>query len=529
MGRTFKSFFNTIQFRTVASGVIVLFLVGFGISLLALKSPEGCSPVRDLTKNLNLTDKASYHYKLTGPILFIALIMIIYSLKTFIRSPFNRAINPMRKDEYPECRGINEFRLQRGKIRKLMTIIEEQNEKISGLGSELHRAKEDAAAAGELKSQFLANMGHEIRTPLNGILGMADLVLDTEMNIEQQEYLTMIKSSGMRLLLVINDILDFSRIEAGKMSLETTTFSLRKRLLDTFNLMKVSAVKKKIGFSYQVEDDVPDMLTGDPNRLLQVIFNLLSNAIKFTDKGEVGISVKSDYENRGKNFVLLHGIVSDTGIGIPGEKQGQIFNAFTQADSSHSRQYGGTGIGLSISSGLVRLMGGKIWFHSIANKGSRFHFTARFRVEHDITREEPLPAPGKSPIPGPVTDENEYRILLVEDERINRMLAEKIMLKQGWNVTPARNGEEALIAWNTGGFNLIVMDIQMPVMDGFEATGAIRKAEKETGGHVPIIAMTAHAIKGDREKCLAAGMDDYLSKPIAPDKFISTLSRYLDT
>jgi signal transduction histidine kinase/CheY-like chemotaxis protein len=506
-----------------------MLLVGFTLSTLVLPLPENLNTTTDAKRYSEYINSLTNGHIITWAVLFISTIIIIIYLNNVIQSPVDRIINTMRKDLSLEYEGTSEFQFLSSSIRKMKIIIKEKNEWIHNLNEELLRAKKDTETATELKNQFLANMSHEIRTPLNGILGMADLVIETEMSLEQKEYLDMIKSSGLRLLLVINDILDFSRIEAGKMSLDINTFNLRERLLDTFNLMKISAIKKKLGFSYKIEDDVPNILTGDPNRLLQVIFYLLNNAIKFTDRGEIGILVKSDNGSREKDSVLLHFIVSDTGIGIPGEKQDRIINAFTQADLSYSRRHGGSGLGLSISSGLVRLMGGEIWFHSIVNKGSRFHFTARFRVEQDIINEEISPFQEKPSISGPIIGENEYNILLVEDERINRMLAEKIMLKQGWKVTPARNGEEALTAYNTRRFDLIIMDIQMPVMDGFTATKTIRKTEKEKGGHIPIIAMTAHAIKGDREKCLAAGMDDYLSKPISPDKFISKISRYLGT
>jgi signal transduction histidine kinase/ActR/RegA family two-component response regulator len=505
MERSLKNYINSIQFRITAPILLIILLVGFGVSTPILP-PFGL---------------------ITWTVLFLAIAVISIYLKNVIQSPVNRIITPMQKGELPEYRGINEFQFLSNSIREMKIAIKEKNERIEELNRELLKAKKDVETADELKNQFLANMSHEIRTPLNGILGTADLCLETEMNREQKDYLDMIKTSGLRLHLVVNDILDFSRIESGKMSLDIMTFKLRERLLDTFNLMKVSASKKKLGFSCQIEDDVPNLLTGDPKRLSQVIFNLLSNAIKFTDKGEIGISVKSDNSSGEEGSVLLHCIVSDTGIGIPPEKQDQILNAFTQADSSHSRRYGGSGLGLSISSGLARLMGGEIWFHSIAGKGSRFHFTAKFRAEYDLIKEEVPPSQENSLLSGPDANGNEYHILLVEDERINRMLAEKIMVKQGWKVTPARNGEEALTAYKTGRFDLIVMDIQMPVMDGFTATQAIRNMEEEKGGHIPIIALTAHAIKGDREKCLAAGMDDYLSKPIASDKFISTISRYL--
>jgi signal transduction histidine kinase/CheY-like chemotaxis protein/streptogramin lyase len=406
-----------------------------------------------------------------------------------------------------------ELSLEKQRVIEEKARAEHENAVVQQQNQEIERLLKDARQASRFKSEFLANMSHEIRTPMNGILGMTDLVLASELTPEQRDCLETARISADSLLTVLNDVLDFSKIEAGKLDLNPVAFSLRQCVHQTVKIFAVSAAEKHLALGVDVSDPTPDRLVGDPDRLQQVLLNLINNAIKFTSRG--GVHVGVEREMTGADEVMIHFAVHDTGMGIPPEKQRIIFESFRQADGSTTRRFGGTGLGLAICAKLVELMGGRIWVESDGERESTFHFTIRFALA--AAKEPGAPAKVESLrqlLSATREAASGLRILLAEDNLVNQRLATKLLERRGHHVVAASTGRQALEILSRESFDVILMDVQMPDMDGLETTQAIRARERSGFTRTPIAALTAHTMTGDRERCLAAGMDAFITKPI---------------
>ena len=442
-------------------------------------------------------------------------------IEDIIRYGYRESEHMVRRKDgslFPAFYVFNALKDRKGRSMGFVSVSIDLTER-KKVEQDLRLAKERAESATKAKSEFLANMSHEIRTPMNAVIGLTGLLLNTNIDSEQRDYIETIRSSGDSLLAVISDILDFSKIEGGMLDLEKEPFDLQKCLEASLNMVAQAALRKGLLLGFSIEPNVPRRLLGDLTRLKQILVNLLGNAVKFTKAGEIFVSVSSRPED-GKHEI--HFAVKDTGIGISKDLMSRLFQSFSQVDASTTRKYGGTGLGLAISKNLAELMGGRIWAESEPGKGSVFYFTIQAEASPDPIPEEPQE--GALLLPAGLDHEAKKHlcILLAEDNAVNQKVAIRMLERLGYKADIAANGLQVLGALQSHPYDVVLMDVQMPEMDGLEATRRIRRMP---GRQPYIIAMTAHAMKGDREECLEAGMNDYVSKPVRIEELQIAIER----
>jgi hypothetical protein len=414
---------------------------------------------------------------------------------------------------------IAEINTSQAEIRQHRDLLEER---IRQRTEDLEKAMRTALAASQAKSEFLANMSHELRTPMNGLLGMLEVVLDSSLNTDQRDELEIAQRSAYALLALLNDILDLSKIEAGKMMIENIPYDVRTVLEDCVKSFQARATQKKIALHFEIDPLAPQKVIGDPLRVRQIAANLLSNALKFTEKGWVCLRLSGLHTGAAQDEMSI--VVSDTGAGIEADKLSAIFEKFTQADGSITRKYGGTGLGLAITKRLVEMQGGQVQVESKVGKGSTFTMTLPWQAVTEAAA--PASAPSATQKLAEVVP-TQTRVLLVEDNLVNQKVVLAILRKKGFQIDVANDGREALskLEGAVQPYDIVLMDVQMPVLDGLETTRIIRKNQR--WDHLPIVAMTAHAMNGDRERCLQAGMNSYVSKPVQPAHLVSVIEKLL--